>query len=205
MSRRPGWLPLLCAAAVLLVPAGLLASGGAAGEPHINWWGFDAHAPAVGWLIVDFLIFLGILVYFGRKPMAEFLAGRSLRVRNAIDEATRAKEEAEARAAELEQRLKDLDGEIKGLREDILKSGERERAQLKEDGARTAERMVRDTEMQINSELSRARESLKAEAVALAMELTEKKLRETLTASDYKALNQQFVKTFTSGKDAAQQ
>jgi F-type H+-transporting ATPase subunit b len=199
---------VLISSAALLFPVALLASSGGGhggGDPQINWWSFDQHRPAVGWLMVDFAIFIGLLVYFGRKPMCEFLAARSLKVKNAIDEATKAKEAAEERAAELEQRLKDLDGEVKGLREDIKKAGEREREQLKADGAKAAERMVRDTDMQVKSELARARESLKAEAVTLAIELAERRLRESLTADDYKSLNQQFVKTFTSKEKAAQQ
>jgi F-type H+-transporting ATPase subunit b len=187
---------------LIALPAFASSGGGHVGEIHINWWAFDKHAPAVGWLIVDFSIVIGILVFFGRKPIAEMLQGRSLSVRKALEEAASAKAEAEARAAELEKRLKDLDKEITGLRDEIKTSGERERAQLEADGKKSAERIARDTELQIQSEVTRARELLKADAVALAMELADKSLRQQLTSDDYIRLNKQFVESFVSTTDS---
>lgn len=188
-------------ALALLIPAAVLASqgGGPTGEVHINWWGFDAHAPAVGWLLVDFAIFLGLIVFLGRKPMREFLETRALGIRKALDEARQSKQEAEDRAAELETRIKDLDAEITRLREEIHQAGERERTLLEADGKRAAERMLRDADLQIQSDLARAKATLKTEAVALAIELAERKLRESLTAADYTRLNSEFATTFISG------
>lgn len=182
-----------------IVPSLLLASSGGGhggAEPHVNWWAFDPHAPAVGWLFVDFLVFITLLVLLARKPLSQFLQGRALGIQRAIEEATRAKEAAEARAAELERRLKDLDLEVKGLREDIQQAGQRERQRLEQEAKEAAERLARDTDLQIQSELAQARAVLKAEAVTLATQLAEQRLRETLNAEDYKRLNREFVDSF---------
>lgn len=192
---------LACTVLASAVAASALAAGGGGhggghGEIAINWFGFDAHRPAVGWLLVDFAIFLTLVIVLGRKPLSEFLQGRSLKIKKALDEAKAAKEAAEARAAELEKRLKDLDKEIGALRDDIKKMGEREREQLTADGQKAAERMAQDTEAQIASELGRARAQLKADAVALAMQLAETKLRGQLSAGDYRRLNAEFVAGF---------
>ncbi len=195
-------------AMALAVPALASGAGGhGGGELHINWWSMDPGphgGPAVGWLMVDFAIFLTLLVVFARKPMCEFLEGRSLKIKNALEEARQAKEAAEARAAELELRLKDLDGEIGDLRQEIQSLGERERVQLEADGKKAAKRMAEDTESQIQSELARARAALMGEAVTLAMELADQKLRERLSASDYQRLNAEFVAGFASTDQEAQ-
>lgn len=171
---------------------------------HINWWGFNAHAPALGWLLVDFAIFVFIIYWFGRKPIAAYLQQRSDNIRHALEEAKQAKAEAEARAAELEQRVKELDGELQKLREDIHRLGEKERDRLSEEGKKTAQRMVADAEMQMQNELNSARESLKAEAVNQAIALAEDALRAQLSAADYIRLNAEFVQTLSETQEVAQ-
>jgi F-type H+-transporting ATPase subunit b len=186
-------------AVLALSPAAAYASASAHGGPvEINWWTFHGHAPALGWLLVDFAIFLGALVFFVRKPLAEFLSTRALRVRRALDEAQEAKAAAEAKAAELDARLIDIDRELKALRDEIARAGERERAQLEADAKRMAERLTRDTEQQIESELDRAREELKREAVALAMDLAEKTLASRLSGADQNRLAARFAQSLTS-------
>ncbi|MFH1810929.1 MAG: ATP synthase F0 subunit B [Pseudomonadota bacterium] len=187
--------------ATALAGSALASEGGGhgGGTPHINWWTFTPgphEGAALGWLLVDFAIFVTLVVVFARKPLTEFLESRSLKIRRALDEAKQAKEQAEARAAELEKRLKDLDKEIGTLRDDIKQMGERERTQLEADGKKAAERVAQDTQSQVQSELDRARGILKAEAVALAMELAEQKLRGQLGAADYRRLNTEFVQGF---------
>jgi F-type H+-transporting ATPase subunit b len=179
-------------------------AGHGEGGLHINWWAFDPHAPALGWLLVDFAVFVLILYWFGRKPMAAFLQNRSNAIRTALEEARQAKAEAEARAAELEQRVKALDGELQQIREDIKRLGENERERLIAEGEKAARRMLADTELQIQNELDRARASLKNQALDEALALAEQQLRAQMTAKDYSRLNSEFTQSLVKGEELSQ-
>lgn len=184
----------------LLLPALALASEAAHGSTAINWWAADAHKPALGWLLVDFALFILLLVVFARRPLREFMRTRALGIRRAIEEATQQRGVAEKTAAELAQRLADLDRELKELRDDIVKSGEREREQLKADAARAAERMRRDVALQIESETVRVTTELQAATVRQALAQAEQALRTRLTAADHQRLNRSFVATFADAQ-----
>jgi F-type H+-transporting ATPase subunit b len=205
MSRCRHLLSWLTVAGLsLLSPALALASAAAHGQAGINWWGTDPQRPALGWLLVDFGLFLALLVVFARRPVREFVRARALRIKRAIDEAQAQKRTAEQSAAELTQRLADLDRELAGLREEIVRSGERERAQLQAEAARAAERMRRDVTLQIESETVRARAELQAETLRQSLALAEQVLRERLSAADHQRLTRQFVETFTGAQGGPQ-
>ena len=201
MSRcRDRLIRLAALGLPLLTPALVLASEAGHGSTAINWWAADPRRPALGWLLVDFALFLLILVVFARRPLREFVRTRALGIKRAIDEALLQRSAAEKSAAELAQRLADLDRELKELRDDIVKSGEREREQLKADAARTAERMRRDVTLQIESETVRVTAELQVETVRQALALAEQALRTRLTGADHQQLNRSFVATFTGAQ-----
>jgi len=198
MSRgRVALVRLAALGLPLLLPGLALASESAHGSTAINWWAADPRRPALGWLLVDFALFVLMLVVFARRPLREFVRTRALGIKRAIDEALQQRSAAEKSAAELAQRLADLEQELKNLRDEIVRSGERERAQLQTDAARTAERMRRDVTLQIESETVRVTAELQVETVRQALALAEQALRTRLTATDHQQLNRSFIATFT--------
>jgi F-type H+-transporting ATPase subunit b len=185
---------------VLLLPGLAQAGGGGGhGEPHVaNWWGVGAEhsdAPALGLLTITFLIFVGGLIFSVRGPLANFLEARAHDIKAAIEEASRAKADAEAKAAEYEKRLAALDTEIDDLRRDFEKQGEAERTRLEKAGKALAARIAADTEATVQAEVARARQTLQQDAALAAVGLAEKKVRELLAADDEKNLNQGFVQS----------
>lgn len=206
MKLHKGSQALLVLASSLISTLLLASEHGehAEGAAHINWWAFDPHAPALGWLLVDFAVFAFIIYWFGRKPIAAFLQGRSDSIRQALEEAKQAKAEAEARAAELEKRVKSLDGELQQIREDIHSLGEREREGLILEGEKAAERMLADTELQIQNAIDRARDSLKNQAFDQALALAEQQLRAQMGASDYSRLNAEFTQSLVKTDEVSQ-
>ena len=175
------------------------------GALHINWWAFDPHAPALGWLLIDFAIFVFIIYWFGRKPISAFLQQRSDSIHEALEQAQRAKAEAEAKAAELEQRVKALDGELQQLRDDIKSLGEKERDQLVREAQKASTRMIEDADMQIQNQLQSARESLKNQALDQALAQAEQLLRAQLSAADYSRLNDEFTRSLVEAGHKAEE
>ena len=70
----------------------LLALSAHAEEAHgehaieINWWGWPNNEhPPLGWLIVNFAIFMFLLVRFAKKPMVAGMAKRPTRRRRILE------------------------------------------------------------------------------------------------------------------------
>jgi F-type H+-transporting ATPase subunit b len=133
------------------------------------------------WKILNFAILVFILVKFLRKPLKEFLRKRTELIEKTLKEAQEAKELAGKALAEVEERLKLKDKEM----EDILARAQRlataEHDLLVQNGEQMKEKILEQARNNIDYELRLAKESIKAEAVQIAMELAEKKLKEKLT------------------------
>jgi F-type H+-transporting ATPase subunit b len=186
-------LPLLTAAQALAAGGGGEHGGGAHHAPHFEWFKWDMNAPPVGWLIFDFALFLFLLVKFAGKPLSNALAQRHHAVKKAIEEAAAAKADAVKKAAEFDARLKTLDAEIAALREEFKKSGEAARERLQDAGKRTADRLLKDTQLQIGAEEARATQALRQEAARLALEMAEKLVGERVKDADHKKFKDDFV------------
>lgn len=176
------------------------AHGGGHGEvhhPHVsNWWHFgDAYkeTPALGWLAITFVVFVVGLIAVAKKPMNVFLENRADAVRKAIEEATRAKADAERRAREAEEKLAALDAEVRRMKSDFESQGKAELERLEKVGRDTAARIAKDAEDTIAAEVDRARTVLRAEAARLALESAEERIKAAVTADDDARLRQSLV------------
>ena len=174
------------------------AHGGGHGAPHISWWAWDRAAPGTGWLILDFAIFLVLVVRYGGPWLSKQLASRHDVVRVAIAEAATAKAQAEEKARQYEARIRNLDAEIKAIRDEFQKGGEAVRDKLVESGRIASERIARDATLTIGAEMDRARVALQEEAARLALELAEGMVRERLTDADRARFRDDFIKELRS-------
>ncbi len=132
----------------------------------LNWWGLGSaykESPAIGWTLVTFTIFVGLLFRFVKKPAALYLKTRSENIKNAIEEAKIAKLDAAAKLKQYEQRLLELDAEILKMRTDFQHQGEQERARLKQEAEKIAEQIRRESQESLKAEISRAMLALKQE------------------------------------------
>ncbi len=178
------FLSLLCAA-----PA--FAEEEAAAH-EVNWVSFAEQS-------ATFLIFVGGLVYYMRKPMRSFFASRHESVKHAVEEAQKAKAEAEAKFAEYQKKMNALDQELAELRETMKRSAESERARMVSDAEDAKRRIERDTEAVIAMELERARQALKIEAADLALKMAEDILRREINPEDQKRLANDFASELVNG------
>lgn len=191
------WTTTLVALPALAAGGGSEHGGGHHGAPHVeNWWnlGSDyAHAPALGFLSITFLVFVGLMYAALKKPLGGYIEQRSNDVKNALEEAQKAKAEAEARAAEYEDRLQKLDGELEQLKSDFRSRGEAEMKRLEVAGKAAADRVLKDAEDTIAAEFEKAQNALKLEASRLALGVAEEKIKEQIATADHGRLESGFV------------
>ena len=140
------------------------------------------------WKIINFGILVIILLKFVKKPFQSFLRQRTETIEKTLKEARDAKELAQKALQEVEDQFKTKDKEIEEILSASKRAGEVERERILGESNRLKERIFEQAKVNMEYELKHAKEAIKAEAVELAMELAEKKLKEKLTKDEQERL-----------------
>jgi F-type H+-transporting ATPase subunit b len=140
------------------------------------------------WKIFNFLLLVVVLFKFAKKPLSNFLQKRTELIEKTLNEAKEAKDAALKALQEVEGRLKAKDAEIEAILAAAKKSGEQERDRIIAESSRLKDKILEQAKTNIDFEVKHAKEVIKAEAVELAMELAEKKLKDKLTKDEQERL-----------------
>lgn len=183
LSRNKSFLYslLLLTFYILLLTSSLcFASGGAEGA--------EAHPSVLKmylWPVINFLILVFLLVYMMKKmDIKGYFQKRTELIEQTLREAKEARVLAEKALAEVEEKLKLKDKEIEEIVAYARQSAEKEKVRLVEEGEVMKAKLLEQTKNNIEHEVKRAKETIKEEAVLIAMELAEKKIREKLTKEE---------------------
>jgi F-type H+-transporting ATPase subunit b len=140
------------------------------------------------WTIVSFAITLWVLKRYAFGPVQKLIDERRDRIRQSIEEADRAREEARS----LLEEHRALIGQAKGDAEQILAEARKvadaqaERMRKETEGER--QRRLEETKRQIEQATQQALGDLKREVASLSLLAAEKITRKTLTDADQKRL-----------------
>ena len=175
---------LLAAALPLLLPGVALAA-----EEGGNKWG----ALLVLGKVFNLAIVVAILVWVARKPLANFYASRTESIRERLEEAQKARSDAERKLAEMEARMSRLDDELEEIRAAGEKEGREEYERLLAQAEADAGRIVARARQEIDGMTRSAQLELKNHAADLAVRLAEEKIRAEMTDDDRGRLFERFV------------
>ncbi|MBM4129014.1 MAG: ATP synthase F0 subunit B [Nitrospira sp.] len=160
---------------------------GATEEAHPSVW------KDYFWKIINFGILIAILWIFAKKPFQAFLRQRTEMIQKTLKEAQEAKEAAQKALQEVEEKLRLKDAEIEKILAASRGAGESERLRLIEQGDKLREKILEQAKANIEFELRHAKEAIKAEAVEIAIELAEKKIKEKLTKEEQEKLLEESI------------
>jgi F-type H+-transporting ATPase subunit b len=140
------------------------------------------------WTIVAFGITLWVLKRYAFGPVQKLIDDRRDRIRESIEEADRAREEARS----LLEEHRALIGQAKSQAEEILAEArkvadvqrERQRGEIEED----RQRRLEETQRQIDQATTQALGEIRREVASLSLLAAEKITRKTLTDADQKRL-----------------
>ncbi|MBI3180401.1 MAG: ATP synthase F0 subunit B [Deltaproteobacteria bacterium] len=179
---------LTLATSCLVATLALAASPEGHGDPHVNWWTWDKHAPPVGWYLVDFLLFVGMLVYVARKPIREAFAQRHLTIKQAIEDTQRAHAEVSRRYQNYRDKLANIDDETALLVRRAREDGALERDQIANEARTYAERLRGEVQSIAEQEVTKARQRLQRETAQRLIASVEAALRRQVGAAEHKDL-----------------
>ena len=163
----------------LCFSAVVFASGGGEGEHEVSL--FKAYM----WPVINFLLLVALMTFMMKKmDIKGYFKKRTELIEQTLKEAREAKELAQKALAEVEERLKLKDTEIEAIISSAKESGELEKTRLTEEGVKLSEKILQQAKVNIEYEVKRAKEEIKGEAVEIAIELAEKKLKEKLTKEE---------------------
>ena len=152
--------------------------------------------PTIGqlfWPLLNFILFVWLLVHFLREPVREHFRSRGERLRDALAAGSRAREAAEALRADIARDVTNLPVLREQLRKDLRATAERERDTLVALGRQAAERIRADARLLADHELSAARDALRADVIDEAVRQATALVRKGLGPDDQERFVREFV------------
>jgi F-type H+-transporting ATPase subunit b len=178
-------------------------ASGAPAADHAPAASQDSHAPAgeahgesiwaqVGKL-VNFAILVGTIVYFARKPLADYLANRRVQVRSDLVAAEEMKKSAAAQIAEMDAKLQALPAELEALKARGQQEIAAEEKRIREVAEAERARLLEHASREIEQRTRLARRELVEHAASLAVGVAQTKIREQITDADQSRLVDRYV------------
>jgi len=186
-NRRKMIKSVLIAGLMVLV-AGTVAYAAGGGEEHppIDWKDF-------GYRMLNFAILAGFLWWLSAKKVKEFFAGRRNDIKESLNQAQAAKEDAERKYKEYVSKLEKATEEIDGIAELIKVQGMAEKEKMIEEAQKAAVKIEEDTKARMEQEFSTARNQLRAEAAQLSIQLAEELLKRNITIQDHEKMVKEYM------------
>ncbi len=149
---------------------------------------FEINPGLIVWTIITFLVLLSVMKKFAWKPILKMLEERESKIRNALEEADRARAEAAEMLKQNEKNLARAEEEYQKM----IHEGKALAEKLKEDIVTKAKQQAQQELKLATEEIQRnvdaAKLQLRAEVADLAIKATEKILEETLDEKRQKKL-----------------
>jgi F-type H+-transporting ATPase subunit b len=143
--------------------------------------------------LFNFAVLVGILVYFLRRPIANYLVDRSQQIRHALVEAKTMRDQASADLAKIEARLGELPGELEALKARGANEVKAEQARIKTLAAAERERVLAQTRREIDQQYRLARRALLQETAEQAAAVARTRIERDITPADQTRLIDRYL------------
>ncbi|MBC8167604.1 MAG: hypothetical protein H7Y20_17265 [Bryobacteraceae bacterium] len=177
-------------------------TGGHANEQAKHGEGETSMPNEIWWKWANFAILAIGLGYLIGKNAGPFFRTRSEGIQRGIEEASKTRQEAEARAAEIERRVSSLTTEVEQIRAqskaEILREGDRIRAETEVQ----IRKIQAQSEAEIAAAAKRASHDLKTYSALLALETAENQLRGRMSPAMQEGITKSFIEDLQRQKAA---
>jgi F-type H+-transporting ATPase subunit b len=140
------------------------------------------------WTIVCFLATFFVLRRYAFGPIQKMIDERRQRIRDSLNEADRAREEARKLLEEHRKLIAQARTDAEEIRQDVRRDAEALRERAREDLEEDRRRRLEETKRQIEAETQRALGAIRAEVADLTLIATSKVTGKVLTDADQRRL-----------------
>lgn len=145
------------------------------------------------WTVLTFLLLVFLLSKFAWKPILSALKQREDAIKDSLDQAEKAKEEAKQILAENQNSLAKAEEESKKIIEQSRHFAENLKEQLLKDSKAQAQKLVDDAAAEIERKKNAAFDELKNQIADISIKAAEKILKENLDADKNKKLVDKYI------------
>lgn len=145
------------------------------------------------WTLVCFAIVFFVLRKYAFGPIQKTLDERRTRIRESLDEADRARAEAQQLLADHHALVARARGDAEGILSEARKVADSQRERLKEELDADRTRRVEETRREIEAETRRALDQIRGEVADLTLEATAKVTGKVLDEADHRRLIEEAI------------
>lgn len=131
--------------------------------------------------LVNLVIIIGLLIYFGRKFLGNILGQRRSNIESEIAEAENQAKQAAATLADAQQKLAQAQAEVEKIRKQAEERAQKTKEDIIAKAKQEVERIKEGAVQDVNAERERAINQLKQQVAALALEKVESQLKSHLS------------------------
>lgn len=139
--------------------------------------GFGLNVDILETNLINLVIIIGVLLFFGRKVVGNTLSDRRNKIETEIQAAEKRAKDAAAALAQQQQNLASAQAEAERIRKNAEASAQKARENVLAQAATDVERMREAATQDLNSERERAIAQLRASVVAMALQKVESELQ----------------------------
>ncbi|MFZ7102108.1 MAG: F0F1 ATP synthase subunit B [Peptococcaceae bacterium] len=152
------------------------------------------HLPDMVWAIINFLILVAILNKFLYNPVTKMLDERKSEIKNNLDQAETAKQEADQLKEEYAAHIQNAKNEASEIITRAGKLGDETRNEIISQAKHEAEKISVKAQEEIKLEKNKALAEIRDEVASLAILAAEKVISKTIDSKDQEKMVRDFVK-----------
>ena len=146
------------------------------------------------WTIICFLITLFVLKRYAFGPIQAMIDERQARIRAAIDEADKAREEAHKLLEERRALIASARSDAEEILAEARRVADSTRDRVREEAEVDRQRRLEETQRQVEAEVRRALEEIRNEVAELTLIAAQKVTQKSLTDADHRRLIEDSIK-----------
>jgi F-type H+-transporting ATPase subunit b len=140
------------------------------------------------WTLVSFAITLYVLKRYAFGPIQKLIDDRRTRIRESVEEADRAREEARTLLEEHKALIGQAKSDAEGILAEARKIADAQQVRMREETEEDRKRQLDETKRQVDQAVQQAYQKLRSDVADLTLQAVEKVTRKSLDDADQKRL-----------------